>query len=110
MKRTNIPISQISTNEKLKWIFERLMVRLNPTTVGSKRVRRHNCQRLQSTYTTSVYLIASCNFEVMATRTPYPDIKLEITEDLITITGTNFKYQFPPAQIMTIWMRLIPIL
>ena len=37
---------------------------------------------------------------------PFTGISLDITEEMITINSENFRYEFAPEQILTIYKRI----
>lgn len=97
-----------SMNERVMWIMERLMLRLDPQIIGSGTRKDHNCinhDGLGRTITSS-FLIAKCSFENINIKTPFPEITLTINESFIVIRGKHFVYRFPPEHLVTIYERL----
>jgi hypothetical protein len=97
-----------STNERVMWIMERLMLRLDPQITGSGTRKDHNCINHDGLgrSITSSYLIATCSFENTNIKTPFPEITLKIDESFIVIRGKQFVYRFPPEHLITIYERL----
>jgi hypothetical protein len=107
-------------NEKIRFIFEQLIIWLQVTETSCKKhplKRRYNNEIWNYSY--AIYF-NTCNFEnVKNIQNPFPDIDLQVSEETIIIEGfenrgkrkiVNFKYQFAPDQILTIWNRLKRIL
>ena len=50
---------------------------------------------------------AECNFmNKDSIKIPFANISLNITEEMITINSENFRYEFAPEQILTMYKRI----
>lgn len=92
-------------NEKLKTVFEKLLIYLSPKEISKKTIRYYKSyfDNKQSTYTV---IFAECSFLNTHIPIPYNDILVEITPDNICILSDNSEYNFKPDQILTIWSRI----
>jgi hypothetical protein len=102
-----IEVKKFTQNEKLRFIFNQLLTWLQP--VETKRKKNYTWEGTypfpKKRYWTIIF--NSCNFKnIKCIENPFPDIQLKITKQMITITGSNYEYQFAPDQILTIWNRL----
>jgi hypothetical protein len=92
-----------SHNDKIEWVFKKLLAELKPTTLSRKVETSwyHNGHR--GSYE---IIIAECHKIKTTIKVPFPDISLSIKEDCIIIKGENFKYEFASNMILTVWTRL----
>jgi hypothetical protein len=97
-------IRKYTHDEKIKWVFKYLFTKLKPVELTTRNERAWTTKGNPTTYK---IIFAECiSLTDTQIKVPFPDISLSISEEFIIILGDNFKYQFAPNMILTVWMRL----
>ena len=96
-------VRKFSHNDKINWIFKKLLAELKPVTLS----KRTDKAWLRAGHHKSYEIIIAECIKVKNTniKIPFPDVSLSIKEDCIIIKGENFKYEFAPNMILTVWER-----
>ena len=99
-------INTYSQTEKLKFIFEKLITYLSPIETSKQRdwtndPGHNNVKRWWTIYFAECIFRNKDNIKI-----PFADISLDITEEMITINSENFRYEFAPEQILTMYKRI----
>ena len=99
-------LQPITQNEKLKFIFDKLITYLSPIETSKKRDYTYDPGHDNKKRSWVIYY-ATCNFMNKDNiKIPFVGISLDITEEMITINSENFRYEFAPEQILTIYKRI----
>jgi hypothetical protein len=98
-------------NNTLRVIFDKLLTYLQPVETSRKKESYYVANRYDNKKASYTVIFNSCNFSnIGSLPLSFDDIKLTVTEQMITISGTTFKYQFAPDQLLTIYNRLKKII
>jgi hypothetical protein len=102
---------QFTRFEKIKLIFDRLNIHLQPIETSHKNypLKRGSNNEIWH-YSYFVYF-NTCNFDnVQNIKIPFPEFDVSVNEQMITISeGKNFKMEFAPEQFLTIYKRIAKI-
>ena len=100
-------VKQFSHNEKMKWIFTQIFAYLNPVETSEISYRYWSFSQSkdvsvkipQSTININGIDLLN-NLEI-----PWEGISIHASNDLVTITGSWFRYSFPTEWILYVWKR-----
>ena len=99
-------LQPITQTEQLKFIFDKLMTYLSPVETSKTRDYTYDPGHDDIKRWWTIYF-AECNFmNKDSIKIPFAGISLDITEEMITINNENFRYEFAPEQILTIYKRI----
>lgn len=100
-------VRTFTQNDKIRFIFNQLITWLQPVETSCKKYPNEKYDRYGFDHPGYSIYFNDCNFEnTKNIENPFPDISLKIDEKMIIFAGPNFKYQFAPDQILTIWNRM----
>jgi hypothetical protein len=107
--KTKIEKTELTLNDKLKIIFEKLIHYLSPTEINNQDLFYYTyIKNKRIKYTVSE---AKCNFmNVNNIVSPFDDILLEVNESGITILSENMELFFIPEQLLTVYNRIKKVL
>ena len=100
--------TELTTNDKLMVIFDKLLVYLSPKETKKDKISSYKYSGYNMKKQYHTYITAECNFlNVKNMPDLFPnEFAVEIKEDNILIMGENMEMNFAPDQILTIYNRI----
>jgi hypothetical protein len=105
IKNNKVMEKLMTKNEKLKLVFEKLLIYLNPEEIENAKNDPRYYWKLR--YNKDKYQFCKCNFDnIKNIKIPLDDFLIEVTEDNIYILSDDLEYNIAPDQLLTIYNRI----